>query len=198
MKNQGNSKLPGFLLLLVFISVISSFGCSIIRKNQIKSELEKLEPQKTASAQKLSEINNKIQSLENDVKTLQSNIKKRTDLTLSYMKENAGTVACMASVGYSLGDDNLFSKDVNDFINTVSVVCAVITVFSEDFRNNVDKVVNTIDQSDRAIKTWKIQIAEINDELKTYYQVGEQEKKLYSVLDNKIKGLKSELGQMDK
>lgn len=198
MKNKIKSLWKMFLFGIVLISVFNSLGCNNFRIKEIKAELEKLESQKTISEKKLNEINGKILLFENDVKTFQSNIRKRSDWTLSYMKENAGTVACMASLGYSVGKDNLFSKDVNDLINAVSVVCAVVAIFSEDFRNNVVQVVNTIDESDKAIKTWLIQIEKINENLKIEYGFRDKEQEIYQSLNNEIKTLKNELTQLER
>lgn len=198
MRNQIRALGKTFLFAVILIGIFNSFGCNSFRIKAIKADLENLEPKKTASEKRLNQINGNIRRMESDVKTFQTNVKKRADWTLSYLKENAGTVACMASVGYSIGEDNLFSEDVNDVINAASVVCAVVAIFSEDFRNNVIQVVDTVDESDKAIKTWETQIAKINQNLKNESDLRNQEQKIYQSLDNEIKALKSELIQLER
>lgn len=197
MRNQTGTVEKTFLFAVILTVIFSSFGCNSFRIKAIKTELENLEPKKAASEKRVNQLDEKILRLESDVKTLQSNIRKRADWTLSYMKENAGTVACMASVGYSIGKDNLFSEDVNEVINAASVVCAIITIFSEDFRNNVIQVVDAIDESDKAIKTWETQIAKINQNLKSEYGFRKQEQEIRQSLDTEIRALKTELAQLE-
>jgi peptidoglycan hydrolase CwlO-like protein len=197
MKNQSKSFVKSFLFTIAFLGVMFSIGCGVIRKNQITAELEKLEPQKEASKRRLNEINQKINSLETDAGRLRANIKNRSNLTLGYMKDHFIAVACMASVGYSVGTDNLFSKEVNDAINTSSFLCVLGVIFSEDFRNEVAGVVDTINEADREIKSLQAQIKNLDATLATGYEVRKNEEAVYDSLSTQVASLKSELAQLE-
>lgn len=197
MKNQHKSFVKTFFLVIALLGVTGLTGCPIIRKNQIRTELEKLEPQKATSERRLNEINQKINALQNDARSLQAGIKNQSSRTLSYMKEHIVAVACMASVGYSIGKDNLFSKEVNDIINTSSVLCILGVIFSEDFRNEVSVVVDTINKSDEDIKAWQSGIKNLNATIAAGYEIRKKEEAVYDSLAEKVKSLKSELAQLE-
>jgi septal ring factor EnvC (AmiA/AmiB activator) len=195
MKKQNHITL--FLVAVALFAITFSSGCPYLRKKQIRAELEKLSPQKETSERKLSEIGQKLETLKSSAEELEKNIKNRANWTLSYMGQHKLAIACMASVGYSIGDDNLFSDDINEIVNTATVLCIGSVIFFEDFRNEVIEVVGTLEKSDKAIKDWQAQLERTNKVIAEGVEIWEEEKAIYNDLSAQVEKLENELAELE-
>jgi len=177
--------------LLICLATLS--GC---RKSQIESELKELEPQHALAQQQLDEADRAISSLQTRTNELATGIRNRNTQTGAYLKEHVLAVTCMAAVGYSVGTDNVFSDDVNKMINAGSLLCVVGVVFSEDFRNEVSAVVETLESSSKEIKEMRAELTSRGSELNAAKLARVPRKKQLDEINARIQSLQAELSTL--
>ena len=102
-------------------------------------------------------------------------------------------IVCMASVGYSLGTDNVFSDDVNKMINLGTAICIAGVLLSEDFGNEVASVVQELETASTEIKQLEAQVVAIRPKLNSALTNRNAQQTELNAIKEKMETLRIEL-----
>lgn len=182
-----------YIVLSLCLGMALLSGC---RASQIKSELKKLETQRASSEERLAEIDDDISTAQTEIKQIETQIQERSNATAAYMQEHVLAITCMAAVGYSVGDDNLFSDEVNDIISAGTFLCVAAAILSEDFRTEVAQVVETLDDASTEVKGLQSQLPPLRSRLTVALKSRSEEQQTLNEIDAKARTLQAELERL--
>ena len=182
------------IVLSLCLAMALLSGC---RAAQIESELKQLKTQRASSEKRLAEINGDISTVQTEIKQVEAAIRERGNATAAYMQEHVLAITCMAAVGYSVGEDNLFSDDVNKMINAGTFLCLAAAILSEDFRTEVAQVVGTLDEASTAVKNLQSQLPPLRSKLAVVLKSRSEEQQTLNEIVAKERTLQAELDRLN-
>jgi septal ring factor EnvC (AmiA/AmiB activator) len=183
-----------FVVTLLCVAVL--MGCG--EKEALEKQIKDVESQRSASEQRLTSQNQKITALQNQSNQLASDKRANHNKTLAFMRNNIGTVGCLAVAGIVISDDNAFSKDVKELSGAVGLICLGVFLFSEDFRKNVDLVVTELNAASKRDKALKAQVDALQPKIEAEQKIWSAEKKEFDRLTSEISGLRTRLAELVK
>ena len=183
-------------IIAAVIGLTGSFGCGLTRKQQIEAELTDLRPKKALSQQRLDGFKQKIVSLQSQSTRLANDLNANHNRTVALLRNNPGTVACIASGAVALSEGNVFSDDVKDIGGKIGLVCLGFYIFSEDFQKTADNLVNELNQASDRAESLQSQLDSLKPTIDAETRSWQTEKKQFDELSEKIAGLESELNKL--
>lgn len=183
------------VVLLMSLAVLT--GCKAWQQRSLRAQIQETETQKAASQQKIKMFADNVSAVQSQARSLENRIQARQSQTRAYMRDHPLAVTCMAAVGYTVASDNLFSAEVNQMINTGTVLCLAGMIFGESFGDEVAQVVAEIERSSDEVKSLQSQVAALRPKIAAETAVWREEKNSYEALETKIAGLERELRQLE-
>ena len=181
------------LIVAAAIGLTILFGCGLTRKGQIEAELKELRPQREMSQRRLDGWKQRIVSLQSQSNRLTNDLNANHNRTVALLRNNPGTVACIASGAVALSDSNVFSDEVKDIGGKIGLVCLGFYIFSEDFQKTADALVNELNRASDRAEHLQSQLNSLKPKIEADTRAWQTEKKLFDELSTKIAELESEL-----
>ncbi|MBK8464858.1 MAG: hypothetical protein IPL32_03425 [Chloracidobacterium sp.] len=178
--------------------VLTSFGCGWIRQSKIQSELDDLRPKKAVLQMRLDGAYKRYESLLNQSNKLTSDLKANHNAAMALLRDNPGTVACIASGTVALSEGNVFSDDAKELGAAVGLFCLGVYIFSEDFQKSADHLVSEINKASSREKTIQSQINGLKPQLAAETRNWQVEKQGFDELSNQISKLEDELTELQR
>lgn len=189
-------KIQKTIFVVTLLCVALLVGCG--EKEAIEKQIKDIESQKSASEERLTSQNQKITALQNQSNQIASDKRANQSKTTAFMKDNIGTVGCLAAAGIVISDDNVFSKDVKELSGAVGLLCLTVLIFNEDFRKNVDIVVTELTAASKRDKAFKAQIDALQPKIEAEQKIWAAEKKEFDRLASEISSLGMKLAELKK
>lgn len=181
------------LIIAAVIGMTILFGCGLTRKGQIEAELTELRPKREKSQQRLDGWRQRIVSLQSQSSQLTTDLNANHNRTVALLRNNPGTVACIASGAIALSDSNVFSDEVKDIGGKIGLVCLGFYIFSEDFQKTADNLVNELNRASDRAESLQSQLDALKPKLEADTRAWQTEKKSFDELSKKIAELETEL-----
>lgn len=184
------------LIITALICVTLLPACNLTRKSRIESELKGLRPQKESSQGRLDAIKQRLASLQSQSGRLTSELSANHNRTMALLRDNPGTVACIASGAVALSETNAFSSEVKELGAGVGLFCLGIYLLSEDFQRSADNLVSALNEASDREESLKSQINALKPKIDAEARSWQAEKKVFDEVSNKIAGLETELAEL--
>ena len=175
-----------FLMILTCVVLLA--GCE-----STQSKIDKLETQKQESQARLDAVKQRISTLQAQSNKLVRDLQANHNQTMTLIRDNPGTVACIASGVIIVGDENTFSKDLKEFGTLVGLGCIAVYLFDEDFQKSADDFVAKIEQASNLEKKLQADINALKPKVEEETRQWKSEKVVYDDLAAQIQKLQSEL-----
>jgi peptidoglycan hydrolase CwlO-like protein len=185
-----------FVIVAAITCLLGLFGCGLTRKGRIESELKELRAQREASRQRLDSSKQKITSLQSESNKLVNELNANHNRTMALMRDNPGTVACIASGAIALSEGNVFSDDVKELGAKIGLVCLGFYIFSENFQQTADNLVNELNTASDRAENLQHQVDALKLKIDAETRSWQTEKKLFDELSRKIAELELELDKL--
>ena len=177
----------------IAIVLMTSIGCGWVRRAQIESELDGLKPKKALAQARVDAVYRKYQSLESESEKVTAALKANHDAAIALLRDNPGTVACIASGAVALSEGNVFSDDAKELGAAVGLFCLGVYIFSEDFQKSADSLVSEINKASAREKSLRSQLEALKPQLEAETRNWQREKLVVDQLSQEISKLQTEL-----
>lgn len=179
--------------MALVLCVVLIAACRNGEEPRLKNEISEVTQQMAKTEQRIAASEQTILSLQNQARQIVEEINARKREVVGYMSEHKMAIGCMAAAGYSLGKDNLFSKEVNEFIAIGALLCTLAVLMDEKFQQEIISVIKELEQADADVKKQQSQLAAINAKISTEKNILLAEKTALDGLSEKHRNLQTQL-----
>ena len=167
------------------------------KRETILADLSRLDQRHSTLSSKVSEKEDFVSDLRNQLTATESEINTFKGQVQSYISDNIAAASCIGAADVALSEGNQYEQDVQEMAQVTTVICGAGFLFYKPFRDQVINVADQLNQADIRTNNLKQQASNLQSEISERLAALELDENALQEVDRKIQARQYELEELD-